>query len=87
LASSNAQEYKGISVETLKTKTNIKGVLVNKVIPQSKADEAGIMSGDIIIQIEDNEISNLADFKKSTKTNTKKRIYIYRRGVVFAVVL
>ncbi len=87
LTSLNAQKYKGLSVETLKTKTNIKGVLVNNVTTKSKADEVGIMNGDIIIQIENNEISNLNDFKKATKNNNKKRIYIYRRGVVFAVVL
>jgi len=87
LASTNPQNYKGVNVETLKTRTNIKGVLVSKVDPQSEAANTGIIKGDIIIQIENSEIKNLNDFKKATKTKSKKRIYIYRRGAVFAVVL
>jgi len=87
LTSSNPQNYKGLNVEPLNTKTNIKGVLVSRVDPQSEAQEAGIMDGDIIIQIENYEIKTLNDFKKATADNNKKRIYIYRRGVVFAIVL
>jgi len=87
LASTNPQNYKGLNVETLNTKTNIQGVLVSKVDPQSEAEEVGIISGDIIIQIENYEIKNMADFKKATKNKSKKRIYIYRRGAIFAVVL
>ena len=70
-----------------KTKTNIKGVLVSKVDPQSEAQEAGIINGDIIIQIENYEIKTLDDFKKATADNNKKRIYIYRKNVIFATVL
>ena len=87
LASLDSQSYKGLSVETLNTKTNIKGVLVSKIDPQSEAAETGIMDGDIIIQIENNEIKNIDDFKKATNNDKKKRIYIYRKGTIFAIVL
>ncbi len=87
LASVNSQNYKGLNIEPLNTKTNIKGVLVSQVDPKSEAAQVGIADGDIIIQIENYEIKTTDDFKKATKNNNKKRIYIYRRGTVFAVVL
>ena len=87
--------YKGLSVEeltpSLKSKlnipSNIEGVIVKNVKPNSKAFEAGILKGDIIIQIEDKEIEDIKEFKKATKRKNKKRVWIYRRGAIFAVVL
>jgi len=61
--------------------------LVKSVEPNSEAYSAGIMKDDIIVQIENSEIKTIDDFKSSTSTNQKKRIYIFRRGSVFAIVL
>ncbi len=88
--------YKGMSViplnlelkKLLKINANINGgVLVSKVEPTSEASKLGIIRDDIIVQIENSEINTIADFKSATTTQQKKRIYIFRRGSVFAIVL
>ena len=92
---SGSVSYEGLEVQNitsqlraqLRISSNVDGVLVSSVDPMSKAGQLGISKGDIIIQVENKEIKNLSEFKKATRTKTKKRIYIYRRGGVFAVVL
>ncbi|MBN2781712.1 MAG: Do family serine endopeptidase [Campylobacterales bacterium] len=76
--------YKGISV--IDTNDG-DGVLVSEVDPDSKAAMIGITKGDIIVQVETTEIKNIKDFIKATKGDMKKRIYIFRRGGIFAIVL
>jgi len=88
--------YKGLSIIPLKLelekilRSNFYingGVMVSDVEENSEAFRAGIIKDDIIIQIENNEIKNIQDFKNETNTQTKKRLYIFRRGAIFAVVL
>lgn len=87
--------YKGISVENLSAKNknkfglqpNMSGVMITNIKQNSLALDLGLNKGDIIIQIENKEIKNLGDFKNATKTNQKKRFYIYRNGGIFVVVL
>lgn len=88
--------YKGINVIPLPTElqrllranANIRGgVLVDKVQLNSEAHSIGIIKDDIIVQIEDNEILSIDDFKASISSQNKKRIYLFRRGNIFAVVL
>lgn len=87
--------YKGLSVAPLDKNAknqygigaNVKGVIVTEIEKDSPASSTGIMQGDIIIQIENAEISDLEDFKRATANQNKKRIYIYRRGAILAVVL
>jgi len=95
-AVSGTLDYKGMNIipldlelqKLLKLSANIDGgVLVKSVEPNSEAYSAGIMKDDIIVQIENSEIKTIDDFKSSTSTNQKKRIYIFRRGSVFAIVL
>lgn len=86
--SSTSVEYKGLEVTQLDAKnSNINGVSIQKVKEDSEAYSAGLREGDIIIQIENSEISSVADFKKATASKDKKRFFIYRRGSIFAVVL
>jgi serine protease Do len=86
-------EYKGMKLSeitpTYKQQLNItiEGVLVKEVDQNSEAFDSGVRKNDIIIQIENNEITNLDDFKKATATQSKKRFFIYRRGGIFATVL
>jgi serine protease Do len=86
-------EYKGIEVAPLTSSnkqqlnTNMNGVLIINVKDNSTAQAIGIRKGDIIIQIEDSEINTLNDFQRATASKGKKRVFIYRRGSVFAVVL
>ncbi len=92
---SGSVSYAGLEVQSitpqlriqLRVSPNVDGVLVSSVNPTSKAGQLGISKGDIIIQVENKEIKNLSEFKKAIRTKTKKRIYIYRKGGVFAVVL
>ncbi len=87
--------YKGLYVKEL-TKAlkqemgiapNVEGVVVTKVKAGSEAFEAGVLKGDIIIQIEDKEIKSIKDFKEAIKGKNKKRVWIYRQGAIFAVAL
>ncbi len=86
-------EYEGIEVVALTSSdkqqlnTNMNGVLVINVKDNTIAQTIGIRKGDIIIQIEDSEIRTLNDFKRATTSKGKKRVFLYRRGSVFAVAL
>ena len=87
--------YKGLSLKDIDTKTRTKlmlssevnGVIITEVDPKSSAARIGVQKGDIIIQVESKEIKNMKEFVETTKSKNKKRIFIYRRGGIFAVVL
>ncbi|MFT7003012.1 MAG: serine protease Do [Sulfurimonas sp.] len=88
--------YKGMDIAVLSKelknqlmlKANISGgVLIQSVEKNSEAVSSGIQKNDVVVQIENNEISTVTDFKSATNTQQKKRIYIFRRGKLFAVVL
>ncbi len=95
LTDNGVASYKGMSVEPLSASmknqmgiaASVKGVIVSKVKPNSPAYEEGVTKGDIVIQIEDKEIKSIDDFKKAIKGKNKKRVWIYRQGAIFAVVL
>lgn len=88
-------EYKGISAEDLTDEARAqlrvardqKGVLISQIEDNSQAQKIGLQIGDIVVQIESVEITNIETFKKMTVNNTKKRIYILRRGTVLMAVL
>ncbi|WP_321779593.1 trypsin-like peptidase domain-containing protein [Sulfurimonas sp.] len=95
-ASSGGLTYKGVTVismssqlqKLLKINANIDGgVLIKEVKEGSQAQKIGLMRDDIIVQIENNEIKTIDDFKSATSSNERKRIYIFRRGSIFAIVL
>jgi serine protease Do len=66
---------------------DVQGVIVTKIDPKSNAARIGVKVGDVIVQVENKEITNTKEFLHATKSKTKKRLFIYRRGGVFAVVL
>ena len=86
-------EYKGMKLSDISTaerqqlgiKTN--GVLITTVDEKSEAYKAGIRKNDIIIQVENSEIASLEDFKRLSASKEKKRLFVYRRGSIYAVVL
>ncbi|MDR3347665.1 MAG: Do family serine endopeptidase [Helicobacteraceae bacterium] len=88
-------DYKGLSVaplnddirSRLRLRREAQGVFVEKVAENSEAEKAGIIGGDIIIQIESTEITDIESFKKAVEGNAKKRFYIMRRGTIFIVAL
>lgn len=87
--------YMGMKIEaldeTLKRKLgislNINGVYVSEVKENTKASHAGILKGDIILQIENKEVSNIEEFKNAVNSSSQKRIYLYRRGAINITVL
>ncbi|MDA3909379.1 MAG: trypsin-like peptidase domain-containing protein [Sulfurimonas sp.] len=93
---SGTLNYKGMNVvplpvelqKLLRANANIRGgVLVDKVELNSEAHSIGIIKDDIIVQVEDSEILSIDDFKASISSLNKKRIYLFRRGNIFAIVL
>lgn len=88
-------KYKGMKLEALSENIrkelgiakHILGVIVSKVEDNSLASKRGIEKGDIIIQVENYEISNLKDFKEAIKNKNEKRFYINRRGAIYILVM
>ncbi|PNV84309.1 MAG: peptidase S1, partial [Sulfurimonas sp.] len=86
-------EYKGMKLSEItpaikqQLGLTIEGVIVKEVDQNSEAFDSGVRKNDIIIQVENNEITTLDDFKRATATQNKKRFFIYRRGGIFAIVL
>ncbi|WP_456322315.1 DegQ family serine endoprotease [Hydrogenimonas sp.] len=67
---------------------DIQGVMVTDVKPESKADKAGFMPGDIIIQIEDTMIKSIGDMDRAMKKHPgAKRVYVNRRGIIHILVV
>jgi len=66
---------------------NVQGVYVSEVKEKSDAEQRGILKGDVVIQVEDEEISDVDAFIKAVRGFGKKRIYLYRRGMILAVAL
>ncbi len=67
---------------------DIEGVIVTEVKPESPADKAGFMAGDIIIQIEDTMIKRVGDIEKAMKKYPgDKRVYVNRRGMIRILVV
>lgn len=92
-----ANKNYGLSVENITNQmrqanrlpSNFNGVIVSKVVENSKAYEAGFEEGNIISQIEDIVINNTKDFNNAMKKyqNQAKRILVYQRGGVRTLVL
>ncbi len=65
------------------------GILVTDVEPKSKAEKAGFLPGDIIVQIEDIEIKNFSNIETALKKYNEKhkRVYVNRYGqtVMFVI--
>jgi len=69
--------------------SDVKGVLIKDVKPNSKSEEAGLQAGDVIIQVEDTSISDVKDIKKvfDKYKGKPKRVYINRYGNILMFVL
>lgn len=67
---------------------NVQGVLVTNVKANSKAEELGFNSGDIIIQIESFSISDIKSFSEAMNRykGQTKRMLINRNGRIFSIV-
>ncbi len=87
--------YEGMKLEALTENIKkelgipkyISGIYVSNVKEDSLSYKKGIQKGDIIIQIENEEIENLNNFKDATKEKGEKRFYINRRGNIYIIVM
>lgn len=61
----------------LRLNKNIGGILVSKVTPNSKADQTGFESGDVIVQAGDETIASIKDFAKIVKENAGKKLIVW----------
>ncbi len=95
-SNSAVSELKGLEVQTLDDRirhmynipSDVKGVFVTNVKENSPADKAGIKPGDVIIGVEDMNITNVADLKKAfAKYKGPKKIFIKRQGMPLILVL
>ena len=68
--------------------SNIEGVLIEDIVAQSSAHINGFRPDDIIIQVENRNISTIQELKESFKIykNRTKRVYINRNGYIILLV-
>ncbi len=87
------QHFSGLTVEELDTATvqqlgldrQTKGVVVTNVSPGSSAEQAGLVRGDIIQEVNRNAISSLDEYEQLTQSLTKGQVallFIERKGSV-----
>lgn len=92
-----SEAFEGLEVSELsnelrsryKIPKSVIGVIITGVKEGSNAFEAGFNEGDVITQVEQNQITNIKDLKEAIRKygNTKKRVYINRRGLDMVLVL
>ena len=87
--------YKGMQLEAVtqshitkyKLPKDIEGLVVSDVKLGSEAYAKGINVGDVLVQIEDQEVQDIATFKEISKNPSKKRFFVYSKGLIKVVVL
>jgi len=94
---SGARVFEGLVLDQLtpserkknRLDSDVTGIVVAKVIADSKAQGDGFMVGDIIMQVEDIDILDINDLKRAYKLYKKrtKRVYITRRGYMKILVV
>jgi len=69
--------------------SDVTGVLIKDIEPNSKAEEVGLQAGDVIIQVEDKSVKSIKDIQRSFRKykDQPKRIYINRYGSILMFVL
>ena len=90
-----SETLKGLEVQTLDENirkmynipSDVEGVFVTDVKPDSAAEKAGIKPGDVIIQVDDKVIKNTNDLKKALAKKGYKKVFIKRQGIPLILVL
>ena len=69
-----------------KLKDNATGLIIAGVTPNSPASQAGVRSGDLLIEVNNHEIKNLDDLKQAVNSSDEFVILlIEREGSTFFV--
>ncbi|WP_458699461.1 DegQ family serine endoprotease [Sulfurospirillum sp. 1307] len=92
---SNLSYIEGLQLEELTSSvrkkyqipTHIKGVLVSRVKPNSKAYKIGFMPGDIIVQVDQTSIKNFDDLDKALSNKKARVVFINRNGYHLPLVI
>lgn len=94
---SKAEGLDGVSVQEITTQMrqqnrisrDIDGVLVTKIDEGSKAYESGLQEGDIIAQIENIKIKDIASYQKALRQfkGKNKRILVYSQNGIKTIVI
>jgi serine protease Do len=82
-------ELNSINKEKFRINKDLKGILINDIISQSQAEKVGFENGDVIVQIEDIETTNLKRLQKVLQQHNhkEKRVYVNRYGQLFIVIV
>ena len=82
-------ELNRLNRERYRIPSTVSGVLIEDVKPQSQAEKVGFQSGDVIIQIENQNIETISDVTKVLHAyhDRGKRVYINRYGMVLMLVI
>ncbi len=91
----NTEYIDGLELEELTTLTrkkyqipaHIKGVLISKVKPNSKAQKIGFLAGDIIVQVDQTSIENFEDLQNALKNRKPKVVFVNRNGYHIPLVI
>lgn len=85
----NLMELNKESATKYRIPQNVQGVLITSVKNKSKAEKVGFQAGDVIIQIEEIEIKNIATVERAVKKykNIHKRVYVNRNGRTILLVI
>lgn len=75
-------EINANTIKRFRLSSNVKGVLIVNVEPNSDAEKVGFQPGDVIIQIEDIEVKSFGDIQQAIRKYNKKdkRVYVNRYG-------
>jgi len=76
-------------IDQFRLPRNIVGVLVTNVKPKSQAEKVGFQAGDVIIQIEDIEVTRFPDIQEAIRkyNSINKRVYVNRQGQIILLVI
>jgi serine protease Do len=66
---------------------NIGIVIIIDIELNSKAAQEGFQVGDVIIQIENKQISNIDEVRMALGASGKKRIYLNRHGIIGMLII